>query len=150
MKQLIFKFLLAILMSMVGGESFAQIESVVLPWGTEQAWEMKYKCFDQIGDEPAVDGAGRSWTYVGYDDSSWGTLTGPIARYSTDFSSVNAIWEKEAKCYYLRRTFELDKVNEGGYTFLSKHDDKLQVWINGSQVISADYNGNLQSYHIQF
>ena len=123
-------------------------ESMVLPWGTEQAWEMKYMYLDQIGNEPAVDGAGRSWTNVGYDDSSWGTLTGPIASNSTYFTSVNTIWEKEGGCYYLRRTFELDKVNEGGYTFLSKHDDKLQVWINGSQVISADYNGNLQSYHI--
>ena len=95
-------------------------EGMVLPWGTEQAWEMKYMYLDQIGNEPAVDGAGRSWTNVGYDDSSWGTLTGPIASNSTYFTSVNTIWEKEGGCYYLRRTFELDKVNEGGYTFLSK------------------------------
>ena len=123
-------------------------ESTIIPWGTEQAWEMKYVYFDEIGNEPGTDGAGHAWTDAEFDDSSWATLTGPIARYNSDFSVVNTIWEKENSCYYLRRTFNLDEVNEQGYFFCSRHDDNVKVWINGTQVVDAGFNGRCQYYHI--
>jgi hypothetical protein len=123
-------------------------ESTIIPWGTEQAWEMKYAYFDEIGKEPGADGAGHAWTDAEFDDSSWKTLTGPIARYESDFTVVNTIWEKENSCYYLRRTFNLDEVNEQGYYFCSRHDDNIKVWINGTQVVDAGFNGRCQNHHI--
>ena len=123
-------------------------ESTIIPWGTEQAWKMKYVYFDEIGNEPGTDVAGHAWTDAEFDDSSWSTLTGPIARYDTDFSVVNTIWEKENSCYYLRRTFNLDEVNAQGYYFCSRHDDNVKVWINGTQVVEAGYNGRCQYHHI--
>ena len=123
-------------------------ESTIIPWGTEQAWEMKYVYFDEIGNEPGTDGTGHTWTDAEFDDSSWATLTGPIARNENDFSVVNTIWEKENSCYYLRRTFNLDEVNEQGYYFCSHHDDNIKVWINGTQVVDAGYNGRCQYHHI--
>ena len=123
-------------------------ESTIIPWGTEQAWVMKYVYFDELGNEPGTDGAGRAWTDAEFDDSSWKTLTGPIARYDTDFSVVNTIWEKENSCYYLRRTFNLDEVNKQGYYFCSRHDDNIKVWINGTLVVEAGFNGRCQYHHI--
>ena len=58
--------------------SFA--ESTIIPWGTEQAWEMKYVYFDEIGNEPGTDGAGHAWTDAEFDDTSWATLAGPGQR----------------------------------------------------------------------
>ena len=123
-------------------------ESTIIPWGTEQAWEMKYVYYDEIGNEPGTDGSGHAWTDAEFDDSSWATLTGPIARDENDFSVVNTIWAKENSCYYLRRTFNLDEVNEQGYYFCSRHDDNVKVWINGTQVVDAGYNGRYQCHHI--
>jgi hypothetical protein len=121
---------------------------MVLPWGTEQAWVMKYVYFDQCGNEPGTDAVGHAWTDVDFDDDGWSTLSGPIARSYDHFSSVNTLWEKEGSCYYLRRTFELDQVNEQGYYFCSKHDDNIKVWINGTQVVEAGFSSKCQYHHI--
>ena len=123
---------------------------MVLPWGTEQAWEMKYMFFVGTDSEPEADGSGHAWYEEEYDDESWETLSGPIANISDWFSSVNTLWNTEGhnSSYCLRRTFHLDEVDEQGYTFLSQHDDDLKVWINGELVVDAGFDGTLQCHHI--
>lgn len=124
---------------------------MVLPWGTEQAWEMKYMFFVGTDSEPEADGSGHAWYEEEYDDESWETLSGPIANISDWFSSVNTLWNTEgheSSSYCLRRTFHLDEVDEQGYTFLSQHDDDLKVWINGELVVDAGFDGTLHCHHI--
>lgn len=124
---------------------------MVLPWGTEQAWEMKYMFFVGTDSEPEADGSGHAWYEKEYDDESWETLSGPIANISDWFSSVNTLWNTEgheSSSYCLRRTFHLDEVDEQGYTFLSQHDDDLKVWINGELVVDAGFDGTLHCHHI--
>ncbi len=125
--------------------------NTILPWGAQQAWEMKYMFFDGTDSEPAADGSGHAWYEEEYDDESWETLSGPIANISDWFSSVNTLWNTEgheSSSYCLRRTFHLDEVDEQGYTFLSQHDDALKVWLNGELVVDAGFDGTLQCHHI--
>jgi hypothetical protein len=127
------------------------VENAVLPWGVQQAWEMKYMFFEGTDSEPAADGSGHAWYEEEYDDESWETLSGPIANISDWFSSVNTLWNTEgheSSSYCLRRTFHLDEVDEQGYTFLSQHDDALKVWLNGELVVDAGFDGTLQCHHI--
>ena len=122
--------------------------NTILPWGAQQAWEMKYMYYDEMGNEPDADAAGHAWTDTDYDDSGWSSLTGPIARNSDTFSTVNTLWEQERSCYYMRRTFNLDQIAPQGYSLFSRNDDNLKVWINGNQVIDAPYNSAMQFHHI--
>ena len=126
------------------------LESTVLPWGTEQAWNMKYMSFDDISEQsvPPTDGEGHAWYATNFDDSSWGTLTGPIARNNGTFSTVNTLWENEGGCYYLRRTFNLDQVNGQGYTLFYRYDDYIRVWINGEEIISSVWDGSAPCRYI--
>ena len=122
-----------------------------LPWGTDVAWEMKYMFFEGTDSEPEADDSGHAWYEEDYNDESWETLSGPIANISDWFSSVNTLWNNEglgSSSYYLRRSFHLDQVDEQGYTFLSRHDDDLKVWINGELVIVAGFDGTLHCHHI--
>ena len=125
-------------------------ESTVLPWGTQHAWEMKYVFFENTDSEPEADGSGHAWYEEEYNDESWHTLSGPIANLDNHFSTVNTIWNTNnvSSCYYLRRTFTLNQVDEQGYTFLSQHDDDLKVWLNGELVIEAPYDGTIYCHHI--
>ena len=125
--------------------------STTLPWGTDVAWEMKYMFFEGTDSEPEADDSGHAWYEEDYNDESWETLSGPIANVSDWFSSVNTLWNNEglgSSSYYLRRSFHLDQVDEQGYTFLSRHDDDLKVWINGELVIVAGFDGTLHCHHI--
>ena len=128
----------------------ADIAGTVLPWGTQQAWEMKYVFFENTDSEPDADGEGHAWYEEGFNDESWQTLSGPIANISDWFSSVNTLWNTDnaSSCYYLRRTFTLDQVDEQGYTFLSQHDDDLKVWLNGELVVDVVWDGTLHCHHI--
>ena len=98
----------------------------VLPWGADVPWQMKYVQPEEWVD-PVVDGAGRKWTQLGYDDSQWETLTGPMANnYNQEHVDIfNYTWKGDDKCFYLRRTFTLDQVNSDGYTFATIHDDDI-------------------------
>jgi hypothetical protein len=90
--------------------------------------------------QPGVGTNGLSWTQPGYDDSSWGTLTGPMANGDLDGPIVNPsyIWEGENHFFCLRRTFTLDNVNNDGYTFVAYCDDKMKVYINGQIAFELD------------
>lgn len=118
----------------------------VLPWGADVPWDMKYVM--QPSDsysEPADDGTGKSWTQLGYDDSAWQTLTGPMANGEGNqkiYYFKNFTWEGENNIFNLRRTFTLTEVNASGYTFATQHDDGIMVYINGNKVYDREGHTN--------
>ncbi|MCR5158634.1 MAG: leucine-rich repeat protein [Prevotella sp.] len=143
--------LIAMLCMACFSASAQDVGRTILPWGTKQAWEMKYVFFVGTDSEPEADGSGHAWYEEDYNDESWETLSGPIANLENQFSTVNTIWNNEgvgSSSYCLRRTFTLDEVDEQGYTFLSQHDDNLKVWLNGELVVDAVYDGRLDCHHI--
>ena len=122
----------------------------ILPWGTEEPWNMKY-LFTQGLDsytEPATDTNGHSWTEFDYDDSAWQTLTGPMANSSDRFTQVNYIWEGDDNCFNLRRTFTMDSIPEGKYQLLMAHDDGVRVYLNGQEVVNDASYGMSYTYDI--
>ena len=124
----------------------------ILPWGANQQWQMKYVVQD-LGDyEAPANINGKSWTELGYNDSGWQTLTGPMSSGDpnhqhrvTNFSVFT--WEGENKVFNLRRTFNLNSVNADGYTFVADFDDRIIVYINGKQVYDSQGYGFF-SFHI--
>ena len=125
---------------------------VILPWGKENAWQMRYR-FTEVLDqytEPAKDVAGRSWTDLDYDDSSWKTLTGPMANEGCSYSIYNYVWQGEYNCFNLRRVFHLADNPIGKYTFSMQHDDDIKVYVNGQLVVQeADWTDDrISTYEI--
>ena len=84
------------------------------------------------------------WNEVDYDDSDWIDLALPTA--SPDHSNgpfyllqYNSHWYGEYNCYWMRRTFNLERVNTGDSFILHcVHDDNMVVYVNGQQVINAE------------
>lgn len=105
--------------------------------GQDAPWTAKYQYCrtsdDLYATGPANDGSGRVWTSKDYDDSSWGTVTGPIGH---DIGNhYETYWPDHDSRYYLRETFSVTDL--ASYTkpqlFLA-HDDGIVVWINGTKV----------------
>ena len=105
--------------------------------GQNTPWNAKYQ-YCRTSDDlyaygPANDGSGRVWTSNDYDDSSWGTVTGPIGHDIGN--NYETYWPDNDSRYYLRETFTVS--NLASYTkpqlFLA-HDDGIVVWINGTKV----------------
>ena len=109
----------------------------VMPWGKEVPWQMKYQYFEQSNyQEPAKDSSGKDWTQLGYNDTKWATLTGPMGSEGIWYSTYNYVWEGEYNCFCLRRTFDLTNVpDEAVFTFYVQHDDDIKVYINGQLVV---------------
>ncbi len=108
----------------------------ILPWGKDEAWTMKYKYFEQDNYvEPSNDIFGRSWKELGYDDSSWETLTGPMGSEGIWYAPYNYVWRGEYNCFCLRRSFDMPVVGTGIYSFKMQHDDDIMVYLNGKLVI---------------
>ena len=105
----------------------------ILPWGKVDEWTMKYLYFEQADfQEPPYDDAGRNWKQLGYDDSQWSTLTGPMGSSGVSYSTYNYQWNGEYNCFCLRSVFYMPTVDdETVYTFLTQHDDGILVFING-------------------
>ena len=145
-------FILTCLISVLSGRADVQ---VVLPWGADAPWKMNYvKQHGEEYSEPANDGTGKTWKELGYDDSSWQTLTGPMASGGSTprivFFFSNYSWEEQGEYFNLRRTFTLNEVNASGYTFATLHDDGIEVYINGNKIYGADSHtdGNIVTTHV--
>ena len=123
----------------------------IMPWGKEEAWNMKYLYFEQADyKEPPIDRNGKTWKDLDYDDSAWRTLTGPMGSSDIRYSTYNYQWEGEYNCFCLRRTFILQAVENGTYSFSIQHDDDIIVYLNGLEVInSTGYtNESVKTYTI--
>ena len=117
------------------------INGWVMPWGKDEPWQMKYKYFEQSNyKEPAKDSSGKDWTQLGYNDSKWATLTGPMGSDPSWGGAHNYLWEGDYNCFCLRRTFEISSIpDDAVFTFYSQHDDGIKVYING-QLANDDPN----------
>lgn len=120
----------------------------LLKKGTEEAWQMKYIFYPDVNEyqEPGKDSRGHTWHDLGYDDSKWQTLTGPM---SSD-NDGNYKWDGDDNAFCLRRQFNLPNIALGRYVMYVKNDDDVKVWINDRQVV--EYNdwsgGNYLQYEI--
>lgn len=120
-----------------GGKAMAQ---TFLPFGqtTQQPWEAKYfYALLDGGDTPD-----ENWYATDFDDSSWGTIMGPICNrdywyYATDWR------EPERSIYWIRRCFTLDSIKEDMSVHLDIiHDDGCQVYLNGKLVYNETYEND--------
>lgn len=131
-------------------EKYKIVLTTILPLGTEQAWESKYRFTESLNNhtEPTLDENGLNWKELDYNDSSWPTLTGPmVGGYS--YPVVNYEWTGTDNCFELRRKFHLEDKPQGVFTLSIGHDDAVWVYLNGNLVMSeTNWNPNLTNYQI--
>ncbi len=109
----------------------------VLPFGQVSPWQAKY--FVQVDEaEPANDASGNTWKDLDYDDSSWGTLTGPMGTSGLQLFTPNFTINDEYTHFFLRRTFTIGDIADS-YRLRLLNDDDLVVYLNGNYIIG---NGN--------
>ena len=131
-------------------EKYKIVLTTILPLGTEQAWESKYRFTESLNNhtEPTLDENGLNWKELDYNDSSWPTLTGPMVggyRYPV----VNYEWTGTDNCFELRRKFHLEDKPQGVFTLSIGHDDAVWIYLNGNLVMSeTNWNPNLTNYQI--
>ena len=122
----IFTQVLAVALLLMLGTATANAK-VIIPLGAkyQQPWEAKYFYAQQGADGPAAD-----WYAYDFDDSSWGTLQGPISSEG-QLGYYNTLRPDERCRYWVRHHFNIDKVNpDHRYYLLFSHDDECQVYIN--------------------
>ena len=128
--------MLAVFCSMAawGALNSTDFESL-LPMGEDQPWQMKYVYQSMEYGEPSDDSNGNPWYAANYNDSSWKTLTGPVARNNRDvFSQVNFEWDLEQSCFYLRRSFTLSEIPDGCIFIKAMVDDHMTAYVNGQEL----------------
>ena len=83
--------------------------------------------------------ASEAWTLPDFDDSLWDDTTMPIGNYGF-IREVQTIWPGgDYNNYWIRRTFNLDKVdNTSGYTLNLCHDDSYVLYVNGHFIATAE------------
>lgn len=119
--------------------------------GTEEGWQMKYVFYPDINEyvEPVTDIQGHKWYDLGYDDSQWPTLTGPMNNHPDDGWTTNYLWTGDWNCFCLRRDFYLPSVSTGQFILHLENDDGVMVWINGHLVVNFDgWTHSLYQYEI--
>ena len=134
----------------VGPYAMTNSVSTLIEWGRHTPCQMKY-VFQQENDgsAPAPDGNGKQWYEVGYDDSSWGVLNGPIAR--EDYWGMGEgryhNWPGDAGCFYLRRTFDvnLSEVDVNNIYLRYEIDDDADFYLNGVNIHHYTYGGTAES-----
>ncbi len=98
---------------------------------------------------------GRSWRYVTdiplygwhleeYDDSSWYEGLAPFGTRETPWVDVKTLWS--ARNIWLRRSFELEKVDFVNPHLRIRHDEHAEVYLNG--VLAAKVEGYNTTYDL--
>lgn len=137
-------------------EEYQALEpKVILPWGSDTPWECTYRFSESYDNytEPVNDATGRGWKDLDYDDSSWPTMTGPIASSSnTPLPSYNHTWDGDYNCYDLRRKFTMENAipELAKVYFRTLFDDEIRVFLNGNLLIEdTQYTGStVRQYEI--
>jgi len=130
---------LVMTMMLVMASVTANAETALAPYGqfSNQIWNAKY-FYALIGEGSAPDG----WYAEDFDDSEWGSIEGPIS-LSEQWSSYPAlsffgtVWAANNASYWVRRHFNVTKLDNDCYKLFVIHDDKCTVYLNGVQI----YNG---------
>ena len=101
----------------MGNES--KVFESVLPTSDEQSYSSKY-----IETLPA-DG----WQNISFNDASWKSGKGP---FSDNKSTAGTLWK--TKDLWVRRSFNLSKTDFNKLFLKLKHDDNIEVYLNGKKV----------------
>ena len=109
------------------------IEILLAP-GAERPFECKY-----TEDDPGVD-----WMKDNFDDSRWKTGKAP---FGTGWDNTAAT-EWKTKDIWVRRQFRLNDLNIDELVLLLRHDDDVEVYINGEPAYSCSncYVSDLKKY----
>ncbi|MCB1235002.1 MAG: sulfatase-like hydrolase/transferase, partial [Verrucomicrobiae bacterium] len=82
---------------------------------------------------------GNAWTKPGFDDSAWTSALLPIASGLPESEiDPRTGWGESANRYWLRKTFTLDAVPDGGIALKLYAGAKLRVFLNGRDVLEAE------------
>ena len=103
----------------------------LVPFGitSNQPWEGKYLYALRSAEEQAPE----NWYAADFDDTAWGTVTGPIDTGSLSYS--NTSWPENYSSYWVRTHFTIDELSDSKtYTFYVAHDDECVAYINGVQI----------------
>ena len=123
---------------------FAANAKVIIPLGAryQQPWEAKY-FYAQQGE----DGPSTIWYKRTFDDSSWGTLQGPISSVSS-LPYYNTVWPNAYGRYWVRHRFTVENKNtKHAYYLHFSHDDECEVYINN--VLVTNQTGALTNQTVQ-
>lgn len=105
------------------GEPESPVKNI-LPTGEEKPYDCKY-----TEEDP-----GKGWMDEGYNDASWKTGKAPFGLgWDND-----AATEWKTKSIWVRREFELNDVNIEKLVLQLRHDEDVEVYINGEQAYSCD------------
>lgn len=109
----------------------AKAQKVLLPFGqfTHQPWSARYFHSAIGGETPSAN-----WYSVKFDDSSWGTIEGPIStNYGIEFRATP--WENNYSTYWVRRHFKANNISDYSSVLLYLyHDDGCEIYLNGSLI----------------
>ena len=108
---------------------------IILPTGENKPYECKY----------TEDNPGPGWMKKDYDDSKWKKGKAPFGN-----KEANPATEWKTKDIWVRRSFVLNNTNIEQLFLQLRHDDDVEVYINGEKAYScspcwvSDYN----NYHL--
>ena len=111
---------------------FAEAQKVLLPYGqfTQQPWMGTYFYANSGEAGPAEDWFGKN-----FDDSSWGTIEGPISSTEGSIAYYNNVWQTEYGTYWVRRHFTVDDLSQVKELFFYViHDDGCVAYLNGKLI----------------
>jgi hypothetical protein len=96
--------------------------AAVIQTGEEKPYECKYTETDP----------GEGWEKENYDNSKWKTGTAPFGNFEGESKTM---WT--SRSIWMRREFDLKDVNFNKLFIRLRHDDDVEVYINGAKVYSC-------------
>ncbi len=109
----------------------------ILQTGEEKPFECKY----------TEASPGNDWMKEGFDDNQWKTGKAPFGSgWGND-----AVTEWKTKSIWVRRRFDLSDLNIEQLVLQLRHDDDVEVFINGEPAYSCSdcYLGELKNYKLE-
>jgi hypothetical protein len=110
-------------------------EQTILPTGENHPYECKY----------TESSPGDNWMKEGFDDGKWKTARAP-------FGTKDALpaTEWSSKQIWVRRSFELIDTITDQLILQLRHDDDVEVYINGDKAYSCSpcYNGSYENFSL--
>jgi len=98
------------------------VYQTLLPAADETNWQCKYTETQPAGD----------WQKIKFDDSNWKTGTAP---FTDDTEQAKTLWT--SKDIWIRRSFPLDNLDINKLVLKLRHDDNVEVYINGDEVYNT-------------
>ncbi|WJK49308.1 glutaminase family protein [Danxiaibacter flavus] len=102
--------------------SAAKPFEAVVPAAEDNSYDAKYTMEKPSGE----------WMSESFNDASWKTGGAP---FGNDRSEAKTFWDGHD--IWVRRTFTLNKPEEGNIFLKLKHDDDVEVFLNGEKIYTA-------------